>query len=303
MITKLTKSQEKRIPKYIEKWVNKASEPLNRKKTVKITKEFFGDDKTVLIAESIQNAIDIIKFIADGKEVKYDSQLDSQKITYSYYTTQFWYSWYGYYDFAKSIGVQFDEEKFKRMGDIILSIPTIITLGNILIVIENPKCRWNNRNLHSDEFPAIEWKDNTGIYFLNAVLFEKELWEKVVSRKMTLKEVLEIVDIDQRTQAMRYVDVEDLLVKYNAETLDTFTKTTPNGDLVNYKLVFIPKHDTLFRVDSYHAVYNCPSTDKRYMSGIAPEIGANKDIKEAMAWKAGLSVDEWLSLIPLVTES
>jgi len=189
------------------------------------------------------------------------------------------------------------------MAEIILSIPTIITLGNILIVIENPKCRWSNNNLHSDEFPAIEWKDNTGIYFLNAVRFEKELWEKVVSRKMSLKEVMNIKDIDQRTQAMKYVEVEDLLAEFKAETLDTYKKETLDGVEVNYKLVKIPAHKDLFTIDSYHAIYNCPSTGKIYMSGIAPEIGEKGSIKEAMAWKGKMSLLDWENLIPLQTES
>jgi hypothetical protein len=189
------------------------------------------------------------------------------------------------------------------MGEIILSIPAIITLGNILIVIENPKCRWSNGFLHSDEFPAIEWKDSTGIYFLNAVRFEKELWERVVSHKMSLKEVMAIEDIDQRTQAMKYVEVEDLLKQFNAETLSTYKKETLDGVEVNYKLVKIPAHKDLFDIDSYHAVYSCPSTQKIYMSGIDPEIGKRGDIKECMAWKGKMTIEDWCNLIPLQTES
>ena len=322
-ISKLTKEQEAQIPIYIDKWINKASEPIDREKSVRIAKELFGEDKTILIAESIQNAIDIVLFISKGKKLKYDpqldsqlysqlrsqlysqlnSQLDSQNISYSCYTTYFWYSWYGYYDFAKSIGVEFDEEKFTRMGDIILNIPIIISLGEILIVVENPKCRWENKNLHSDEFPAIEWKDNTGIYFLNAVRFEKELWENVVSRKMSLKEVMSIKDIDQRTQAMKYVNVEELISQFDGKILDTHRKIAINGEEINYKLVFIPKHKDLFTIDSYHAIYNCPSTSKVYMSGIDPKIGEKSSIKEAMAWKSGISIKEWETLVPLVTES
>ncbi|MGV8131818.1 MAG: hypothetical protein ACP5N7_07000, partial [Candidatus Pacearchaeota archaeon] len=78
MINKLTREQERNIPVYIKKWVAKASEPIDREKTVKIVKELFGDDKTVLIAESLDNCTDIIKFIVNGKNLKYDSQLDSQ---------------------------------------------------------------------------------------------------------------------------------------------------------------------------------------------------------------------------------
>lgn len=199
MITKITKEQESKIPEYIEKWVRRVSQPLNRDKTVKITKELFGEDKTVLVAESIQNAIDIIRLIIQDKKIEYSSQLDSQlrsqlgdKVSYSWYTTQYWLSWVGYYDFAQFIGVKFDTDKLSRMEEILMSIPSIITLGNILIVIENPICRWEEGRLHDDQKPAIEWADGTGIYLLDGVKFEKEAWEKVVSKKMTFKEIMAI---------------------------------------------------------------------------------------------------------------
>ena len=75
---KITPEQEAKIPEYIEKWVRTASQPLDREKTVKITKELFGQDKTVLVAESVDNAINIMKFIAGGKDLEYSYQLRSQ---------------------------------------------------------------------------------------------------------------------------------------------------------------------------------------------------------------------------------
>jgi len=84
---------------------------------------------------------------------------------------------------------------------------------------------------------------------------------------MSLKEVMEIVDIDQRTQAMKYVDVNELIREFDGETLSTYQKFAVNGKIVDYSLVMIPRNDKLFYIDSYHAVYTCPSTDKVYMSG------------------------------------
>ncbi len=210
----------------------------------------------------------------------------------------FWYNWYGYYDFAKSIGVEFDKKKFKEMRDIILNIPLIITLGEILIVVEKPLCRWNEGNLHSDEFPAIQWKDETGIYFLNAVRFEKDLWQKVVSKKITFKEILKIEDIDQRTQAMRYADVNKFLKHAKAELLDDYNKISINGDNVNYKLYKIPKGE-IFTEDAYYAVYDDPSTMKKYMSGVEP----CKTVSKAMSWKHFMTEEQWKRLVPLHHES
>ena len=347
MITKLTKAQQDSIPYYVDKWIKKASEPIDREASVRITKELFGQDKTVLIADSIQNACDIIKYIANGKDVKYNSQLDSQlrsqlysqlysqlrsqlgsqlysqlrsqlgsqldsaNITYSYYTTLFWYDWYGYYDFAKSIGVQFDEGKFKRMGEIILNIPLIITLGNILIVTDKPEARWNNGRLHSEKHPAISWKDSTGIYFLNAVRFEKELWEKVVRHEseggLSFSERLAIKDIDQRTQALnpKWCDINKFLAEVKAELLDEVNKLDVNAENVNYKLYKIPKGN-IFTEDAYYCYFDCPSTGKKHFEGVE----VSKTVAGAMAWaesneELGIVVtpEMWQRMVPLVHEN
>jgi hypothetical protein len=80
--------------------------------------------------------------------------------------------------------VKFDKKIFNRFQDILLNIPIIITLGTILIVIDNPTCHWNDRSLLSCETkPAIEFKDGSGIYLLNGVKFPKEIFEKVIVRE------------------------------------------------------------------------------------------------------------------------
>jgi hypothetical protein len=159
-------------------------------------------------------------------------------------------------------------------------------LGNIVFIVEKPQCSWQNRNLHSDTKPAIQWKDGTGIYFLNGVNFPKELWEKAIGRKMSFKEVMGIQDIDQRTQAMAYCPPMDFL-KENGKLLDK----SKRGN----ELWFIPKG--LFRIDAYFLYYKCPSTGKGYLSGIEPKIGEQKSADNAMAWKLSLSPSDYFNLL------
>jgi len=84
MITKLTPEQEAQIPVFIQKWVDKASEPIDRKKLPSVVKRLFGEDKVVVVGESLQNTIDLIKVATAGKPMKRQlrsqlrSQLDSQ---------------------------------------------------------------------------------------------------------------------------------------------------------------------------------------------------------------------------------
>ena len=359
-ITKLTAEQEAQIPEYLEKWIRVASKPLDREKSVKVTKELFGEDKTVLIAESIQNAVDVIKFIVGDKKLEHspqlysqlysqlgsqlgsqlrsqlrsqlgsqldsqlrsqlysqldsqlysqldsqlgsqlgsqlysqlDSQLDSQlgdKVSYSYYTTQYWLSWLGYYDYAQFIGIEFDTEKLSKMEEILMAIPSIITLGKILVVIENPVCRWENGMLHSDQRPAIEWKDETGVYLLDGVAFEKELWERVVSREMSLSEIMKIEISDQRTVALKYNP--QAIIKENAKLIDKDDRNNElylvEGSEIN-KLTEFPK--------MYFLKMLCP-TGRTFIEGVPPEEAEKYPSAAAMqAFLCNLTLEEYMGM-------
>ena len=114
------------------------------------------------------------------------------------------YDWAGYYDYAEKIGVEFDKKSIKGYFDILLNVPIIIFVGDVIFVCEKPKCLWENGMLHSDQLPAIGWKDGTGFYYLDGVLFEKELWGKVLSHKMSFKEIMAIEISDQTTVALKH---------------------------------------------------------------------------------------------------
>mgnify|MGYP007026537402 FL=1 len=269
-----------------------------------------------------------MKFIAGGKDLEYsyqlrsqldsqlysqlrsqlDSQLDSQfdsqlrsqlssklssqlysKIPYSYYTTQYWLSWVGYYDYAQFIGVKFDTDKLKRMEEILMAIPSIITLGNILIVIENPVCRWEEGRLSNDQKPAIEWKDGSGIYLLDGVKFEKEVWEKVVSKKMTFGEIMAIDISDQRTVALKYNP--EAIIKENAKLIHKDNRNNElyliEGNRLNEELGF-PK--------VWFLKMKCP-TGRTFVEGVNPEDAEKNPNATAMqALLCGLTLNEYMSM-------
>jgi hypothetical protein len=157
------------------------------------------------------------------------------------------------------------------------------------MVCERPRYigRDDRGQLHSDERMAIEYPDGWGLYFLHGVKFPKDLWEKVVSEKMSFKEVAEINDIDQRTQAMAYCPPRDFLKEKG--------KLIQKSDRGN-ELWLIPQGAGLFRIDAYYLFYKDPSTGKEYMSGIDPEIGKKGDADECMAWKHNWSIQEYQTL-------
>lgn len=174
-----------------------------------------------------------------------------------------------------------------------------------LYLAPTPLVKINALNqFHCETGPAIRWKDSKEeYYYLNAVNFPKEVFKKVTSGTMPFEEILTIEDIDQRTQAMRFGDVLKFIEHTKGKLLDQYIKHTPEGEPINYRLYRIPKGD-IFTIDAYYMIYNDPSTQKQYMSGVNP----CKTVAEAMSWKLStdthtVTPEEWQNLQPLVTES
>ncbi len=133
---------------------------------------------------------------------------------------------------------------------------------------------------------------------LNGVRFPEDLYKKVTSGDMPFEEILAIVDIDQRTQAMRFGDPVRFVQHSGGKMLDTVTKKLPDGKQIWYRLYEIPK-GPIFTQDAYYVIYDDPSTGKQYMSGVEP----CRTVAEAMGWKFGITAKQWENLVPLVTEA
>ena len=140
--------------------------------------------------------------------------------------------------------------------------------------------------LHSTERKAIMYPDGWGLYQLNGVAFEKKLWEKVVKKQLSFKEILNLKNIEQRMAALKVFGTETLLKEANAELLD---KSEKGNELYLVKGVY--------PVDAYFLKYKDPSTDRVYCSGIDPEVGKSKDADIAMAWKFGITKTEYQNII------
>ena len=83
MITKLTKKQELEIPKYIDKWVKKASTPMNHKKAIEYTRKLYKsmgvEEPLIIFGFSPTNtALLCSLFFTLVKDKKLFSQLESQ---------------------------------------------------------------------------------------------------------------------------------------------------------------------------------------------------------------------------------
>ena len=299
MINKITKEQEAEIPNFIERFIKKASEPIDRSNLRELSKTIWGEEKIVIVGESIKNTIDLIKYATNGEKIEYrssqldsqlDSQLYSQNIKYSYYTSYYLQDWAGYYYYAKNIGVEFDEKSLQEYFDIILNIPIVIFVGEVIFVCEKPKCLWEEARLHSDQKPAIGWEDGTGFYFLDGVRFEKELWEKVISKTMSFSEIMKIEISDQRTVALKYNP--QAIIKENAQLIH---KDGRNNEL------YLIENQEINQITNFPKMYflkmTCP-TGRIFVEGVDPEFAEkHPNATQCQAELCGLVLSEYQSMV------
>jgi hypothetical protein len=159
-----------------------------------------------------------------------------------------------------------------------------------VIAIIRPHIRYFNNRLHSEVQPAIEWP-NEKYYFLWGVKLDKKLWQKIVNKKMSFKEIMTLENIEQRMVALKMMDIQKLLAESNAKLLH---KSARGNELYLVKNVF--------NRPAYFLKYQCPSTGRMYISGIDPQIAQqNPNADYCQAWKMGITLDDYLKNIAIET--
>jgi len=317
-ITSLTKTQEAQIPKYIKKYVDLASKPTDKKKATKAVQALYksaGYKKPIVVfgQSPLSTAIMVAMtrilskgdIAGDGSQLRsqlysqlrsqlgsqLDSQLDSQlysqlrSINNNWWIIAWWLVWAGWYAFGKYIGVEFDNKILKIFMDFVTNVSFIIPYEGIAFVSETPKISWEEGKLHNTEGKAVEYADGYGLYSLFGVNFDEKLFKKVTSKKVTLKTIFSIENMEQRMAGLKLVGVEKLLKSKHATKLDK----SDRGNTL-YKI------ENIFDQTAYYLHYKCPSTGRVYVSGIDPEIGVKGDADECMGWKFGLTREEYQSL-------
>ena len=179
---------------------------------------------------------------------------------------------------------------------------------DMAIVSRKPEIKRNNNGrLHSVNSPAVSFKDGYEIHYIDGIYFPKEMFEKLTQHKMTFEEILAIIDVDQRNQAMRFVgdkERDKFLKHVGATVIDSYEKESINGNKVYYKLYNIPKNE-IFSTDVKAMWYTCPSTGMSNFSGVPSD---SKSVAQSMAWKGSddkhiITEENWKRMIPLQDEA
>ena len=138
------------------------------------------------------------------------------------------------------------------------------------------------------------------MFYLQVVNFPEDLWAKVVSKQMPFADILKIVDIDQRKQAMKYGNVWDFVKHNKGKEIDSAIKVgEKDGRKIHYWLYEFPVGD-LFTKTVHYMIYEDSMLGAAafHMQGVPPM----KTVAEAMAWKQSdelhtVTAEEWEALV------
>jgi hypothetical protein len=157
--------------------------------------------------------------------------------------------------------------------------------------VPTPLVKIDDQNrFHSEVTPAIGWKGGREIFYLQGQDFEKPIWDKLVSRKFDIKDLMKLEDADQRAVAIRLVKPEALLEQLKAKHINTGKKGTRLYEVSN----FAEKVGKLLSEDyeatdsdtEYCMVMDDPFTDRVFLEWVEPSLGklADADLCQAKAF-------------------
>lgn len=296
-ITQLTPAQEKQIPKYIQKYVDLASKPTNRKKATKAVQALYenaGYKKPIVIfgKSPFQTAVmvamckilfknDLVKdhsqlYSQLGSQLdsqlysQLDSQLRSQlgsqlgSINSDWWLIVWWLVWAAWYEFGKHIGVKFDNKVYKIFIDFVTNVSFLIPYEGIVFISETPTISWENKRLSSTTGPAIEWADGYKLYSINGVAFDEDLWKKVTNKNVKMSEIFAIENVEQRRVAYEIQNKSKMLELPDCKILDK-VKDDGYGNPMKIIEFTVGGFESPFKYVNWF----CPSTKREYFHEIS----------------------------------
>jgi hypothetical protein len=181
-------------------------------------------------------------------------------------------AWAGWFEFAKLIGVQFDQSKYDLFTGYSKEVQFIIPYGGIVFLSEKPSIiTWKDRRLHNDAGPSVLFdKDGYSLYCLSGVRVPEKL-VVTPADQLDPEEWINHENAEVRAQFIRKFGIERL--KAYGETVDRM------GD---YELINLIK---LFPRRNEYTPYlfmTNPSTGTIHAEGVNDEC---RTCKSALAWR------------------
>lgn len=184
-----------------------------------------------------------------------------------------WQTYAAYYEGAKVLGVQFDEDKYTTFRNWCIAVPACRATEDICIVSKWPVgVHWQDNVLHNESGPAVEFRDGFKVWSIGGVSVNEQI---VMAPETQTLEQIESEDNEE----VRRIRIERFgWLKYiersGAETVNIRTNYV---DGTEEKLVKL-------KDGSRRLLCVCRSTGRRYAIGVPEDI---KTCKDAQDWMAG----------------
>src|SRR3990167_9108226 len=210
--------------------------------------------------------------------------------------TQYWGFWAGYYEYAKFIGVKFDEQKFETMINFVREVNHCLAFESIFIVSQKPKkIHWKelpheenkpvNRILHRDGGISIEYDGDFKIYHLNNVAVPEYL-ATTKDGELSLDFFLKEKNADVKAEFIKKYGIDRM--HSHGEAIDSWKKHDNEWwTLSEYELIDMSKVLSDAGYSTKYAPYlwmKNQTTGTYHMEGVSPDC---KTLQEAMAFRIG----------------
>jgi hypothetical protein len=203
-----------------------------------------------------------------------------------------WLHWYIYQKFFFDQGLLLEDKYSQQLNayiELCIDAWAVYYSKDIAIVSRKPSLKREDGRLHSDQVPAVSFKDGYELYYLDGVHFEKEMWQKVISQTMSFKDIMAIEVSDQRTVAL----------KYNPNAILNEGSKLVHKDDRNNELYLIEGKDINTELEFpkiWFLKMLCP-TGRTFIEGVPPdEAEKNPNATAMQALLCGLRIEDYVDM-------
>lgn len=187
---------------------------------------------------------------------KYVKGLGEEKDNINPYWSIWWQSWAGWYEGAKILGVEFDEEKFNIFINWAKHCTFTIPYDKLCVVSHRPvEVHWQDNLLHNEKGPSVKYADGWAIWSIEG----NQVDEQIVMRPET--QTIEQIAKEENEEIRRIRIDRFGWSRYLDETSSEVLDQRRNDIEATYEILAeTPIGQRLITF--------CPSTGRRYSLGI-----------------------------------
>jgi hypothetical protein len=222
--------------------------------------------------------------------------------------------WLSFYSFFKKIGVLNDEKFDKYYSFMKKGIWSAQFFQDWCIITQLPKriSRDPQTRLHSTDGPVLEWR-NRGykiqdrVYYIHGINFTEETWDKIVTNKITIGEILQITNMEQRQAMLSVISPKKFIQEFKGTLISTHTQEKKgreymvdekNYDTLQHKKIELYRVDDVSKLNLrqplFVLLYSDPSTSREYFLFVNPRNAV--DAASAMASTLGLTKEQYINI-------